>query len=85
MSGPSGCASLASGMASPEVEPKLCRLEEAKGRRVVCSGESCAFWEPGGAVLDGRCVLEGIDFTREPGLADWLLEVRDTIAHMPHR
>ncbi len=60
-------------------EPRLCRLEETEGLHVVCVEDRCAFWEPGGAVLEGRCVLEGIDFSREPGLARWLIEIRDGI------
>ena len=63
-----------------EAEEKLCRLEQVEGRAVRCPGETCAFWEPGGAVLDGRCVLHEIDFGREPGLAKWLLEFRDSLA-----
>ncbi len=54
-------------------------------RDVACPEDDCAFWEPGGAVLEGRCVLEGIDFSREPGLVDWLLDVRDTIFRVTHR
>ncbi len=61
-------------------EEQLCRLEQAQGREVRCPEEGCAFWEPGGAVLDGRCVLHGIDFAHEPGLANWLLEFRDGLA-----
>lgn len=55
---------------------RLCRLEETAGRRVACPGDACAFWDPGSPVAEGHCVLEGIDFAREPGLADWLLEFR---------
>jgi hypothetical protein len=59
---------------------QLCRLEQMQGRTVRCPEEKCALWEPGGAVLDGRCVLHGIDFAHEPGLANWLLEFRDGLA-----
>ena len=76
---------LPDGMAGSNAEPKLCRLEETLGRRMVCPEDECAFWEPGGAVLEGRCVLDGIDFSREPGLASWLLDVRDTIYRVAHR
>ena len=58
---------------------KTCRLERVEGRVVACPEDACAFWEPGGAVLDGRCVLHEIDFAREPGLAKWLLELRDAL------
>lgn len=64
-------------------EPHFCRLEEVAGRRVPCPEDECAFWEPGGAVLDGRCVLTEIDFNSEPGLAGWLLEFRDALAAAP--
>ena len=63
-----------------DADAGLCRLEELQGRKVRCPEEKCAFWEPGGAVLQGRCVLHGIDFSREPGLADWLREFRDGLA-----
>lgn len=57
-------------------EPQLCRLEHTLGRSVVCPGDRCPFWEPGGAVLDGRCALHGLDLTRGRELARWLLELR---------
>jgi len=63
-----------------DAEVKLCRLEQSEGREVPCPEEGCAFWEPGGTVVEGRCVLHGIDFTLEPGLARWLLEFRDGLA-----
>ena len=59
---------------------RLCRLEEIEGREVACPGEKCAFWEPGGEVAGGRCVLHGIDFAHEPGLAQWLLDFRNGLA-----
>ena len=62
-----------------EAEERLCRLEQVQGREVRCPEEKCAFWEPGGAVLDGRCVLDEINFATEPGLAAWLLEFRDAL------
>jgi hypothetical protein len=63
-----------------DAEERLCRLEQVQGREVRCPEEKCAFWEPGGAVLDGRCVLEGIDVAGEPGLAAWLTDFRDAVA-----
>jgi len=59
---------------------RLCRLEQIEGRDVRCPEEKCAFWEPGGAVLEGRCILDRIDVSCEPGLAAWLLEFRDALA-----
>lgn len=61
-------------------DEKMCRLEGVAGRTVACPEGGCAFWEPGGAVLEGRCVLHEIDFAREPGLAEWLLELRESLA-----
>jgi hypothetical protein len=59
---------------------RLCRLEQMDGREVACPEEKCAFWEPGGDVVAGRCALHGIDFAHEPGLARWLLEFRKGLA-----
>lgn len=61
-------------------EARLCRLEQMEGREVVCPEEKCAFWEPGGEVVRGRCVLHGVDFTTESRLAKWLLDFRNALA-----
>jgi hypothetical protein len=61
-------------------QERLCRLEQLEGRLVPCPEEKCAFWEPGGKIVEGRCVLHGIDFQHEPGLAAWLLEFRNSLA-----
>ena len=39
-----------------------------------------SFWEPGGAVVEGVCLLErlDVDLTR-PGLAEYLLETRERL------
>ncbi|HLX32866.1 MAG TPA: hypothetical protein VKR79_08900 [Gaiellaceae bacterium] len=78
-------AIVASEMEPAASEGRFCRLEESAGRVVACPEGACAFWEPGGAALEARCVLEGIDFGREPGLAEWLLEVRDELRRAAHR
>jgi hypothetical protein len=57
-------------------EQRLCRLEQAVGVEAACPEGGCPFWEPGGAVLDGRCVVEGIDFSRDREVAQWLLGIR---------
>jgi hypothetical protein len=62
------------GAAAPE--PRVCRLEQAVGVDAACPESACPFWEPGGAVLDGRCVLEGLDFSRDGDVARWLLGLR---------
>lgn len=62
-------------------ETKMCSLWSiARGRSVPCPGERCLFWEPGGAVVESGCGLErlGMDLT-EPGLADYLLGVRQRL------
>jgi hypothetical protein len=47
---------------------------------VACTREGCAFWETGGAVLDGNCLIErlGVDLG-STGLAAYLLEVRERL------
>lgn len=50
-----------------QIEPRTCTLRlAAAGRTEPCPGERCAFWEPGGAVIEGRCVIErlGLDVRR---------------------
>ena len=63
-----------------QIETKLCTLYHAHGRHEPCTRERCAFWEDGGAVLPGNCLVErlGID-VRNPGLAEYLLEVRERV------
>ena len=60
------------------MEAKACALHAAAGRVEFCPGDACVFWEPGGAVVEGGCVLErlDLDFLRRPDLADLLLDVR---------
>jgi hypothetical protein len=64
-----------------QVENKICSLRvAAEGCVEPCPGERCAFWEPGGAVIEGGCVVErlGLDLT-QPDLAEYLLEVRQRV------
>jgi len=64
-----------------QTEPKTCMLRlVAQDRSEVCPRERCAFWEPGGAVLEGTCLVErlGVDL-RAPDLAAYLLEVRERL------
>lgn len=63
-------------MAESALDPRLCRLKAELGHAETCPEGRCAFWEPGGAVLDGRCALEGIDLTGRRDVAAWLLRVR---------
>jgi hypothetical protein len=52
----------------------------AQGRVELCPHDRCAFWEPGGAALAGRCLVDrlGIDL-RQTDLAGYLLETRERI------
>jgi hypothetical protein len=49
----------------------------------LCPRDLCAFWEPGGAVLAGRCMIDrlGIDIRRRD-LAAYLLELRERLEEM---
>jgi hypothetical protein len=55
---------------------RLCSLEEAVGRTVPCGEGACAFWEPGGAVLHGRCAFERLDLRGREELAGELLRIK---------
>jgi hypothetical protein len=58
---------------------RLCRLATAIGETRPCPREGCPFWEPGGAVLEGRCAFEHVDVTARPELAELLLDLRSTL------
>jgi hypothetical protein len=62
-------------------EPHHCTLQfVAQGNVEVCPEERCAFWEPGGAVVNGSCLIErlGVD-VRDRELAAYLLETRERL------
>jgi hypothetical protein len=62
-------------------EPKHCTLRlVAQGELEVCAEERCAFWEHGGAVLGGNCLVErlGVD-VHDQELAAYLLETRERL------
>jgi hypothetical protein len=64
-----------------QIEPKPCTLRlAAEGREEECPGQRCAFWEAGGAVLGGSCVIErlGVDLA-DSSLANYLLETRERL------
>jgi hypothetical protein len=63
-----------------ECTTRLCSLEAAVGRHEACPKGACPFWEPGGAVLDGRCAVEELDIADDASLAAWLLEIRERLA-----
>jgi hypothetical protein len=56
--------------------PRYCTLAAAAGRVEACPEDACPFWEPGGAVIDGRCAFERLDLTADASPAEWLLELR---------
>lgn len=60
---------------------RTCTLRlAAHGTAEPCTGERCGFWEAGGAVVDGGCIIErlGIDVSRFD-LAAYLLELREQL------
>jgi hypothetical protein len=62
-------------------EAKLCTLRlAARNEKEICPEERCAFWEPGGAVVEGNCLVErlGVD-VRNQDLAAYLLEARERL------
>jgi hypothetical protein len=60
----------------PSLEPRPCALRYAASLVGACPQNSCPFWEPGGSILDGRCVFEELDVTDNGALATWLPEFR---------
>jgi hypothetical protein len=56
--------------------PRRCRIAAAAGRDEACPEPACPFWEPGGAVLDGRCPIDPLDLDGRADLAAWLLRLR---------
>lgn len=58
----------------------------AHGVTEPCPGERCPYWEPGGAVIDGNCLIErlGVD-VRRADLAAYLLETRERLEQARNR
>ncbi len=64
-----------------QIEAQTCSLRlAAQGVNESCSRQRCSFWEPGGAVAEGGCVIDrlGVDVGRTD-LAEYLLDVRDRL------
>ena len=55
---------------------RRCRLQYAAGRFEACPEDACPFWEPGGAVLDGRCAIEQLELPAGSELILRLLTLR---------
>jgi hypothetical protein len=57
----------------------LCRLEAIAGSERHCPEAGCSFWEPGGAVLEGRCLFERVDLAARPALIAELIGIRERL------
>jgi hypothetical protein len=70
----------ARGSANKGVPGRVCVLDAAVGRLGLCRREECPFWETGGAVLPGGCIVvrSGVDLDRT-GVAELLIESRRTL------
>jgi hypothetical protein len=55
---------------------RLCSLEAVVGKAQACPEDACPFWEPGGAVLGGRCAFDELGVATNAEFASWLLEIR---------
>jgi hypothetical protein len=67
-------------LAPMSVSPALqCRMASIAGHAETCPEDLCPFWEPGGAVLPGRCGFEQIDLADNPDLAGFLLRIRHAL------
>lgn len=63
-----------------QTEPRRCTLGLAVGAVESCTFERCAFWEPGGAVVNGGCIIDRLALdVRRPDIAAHLLEVRERL------
>jgi hypothetical protein len=58
-----------------------CRLAAAALRDEACAAR-CPFWEPGGAVLDGRCAFETVDIEGRGPLVTELLDLRGRLLEL---
>jgi hypothetical protein len=63
-----------------QIEPKRCTLRLATGVMETCRQQRCAFWEQGGAVVEGGCAIERLGLnTFGSDVARYLLETRDRL------
>ena len=58
---------------------KPCRLDALAGATTLCSEGECPFWEPGGAVLEGRCAFEKVDLACRPEVVSELRRLREKL------
>ncbi len=61
--------------------PRNCTLRlAARSQTESCPGETCPFWEQGGAALPGGCVIDRLHVPfHTPGLAALLLDTRERL------
>jgi hypothetical protein len=64
---------------SMESMKNVCRLDALAGDPRSCPRGACPFWEPGGAVLPGRCAFELLDLEARPAVADELRRLRSEL------
>src|SRR5919198_644719 len=70
-----------------QIESLICTLRlAANGRTEPCPRERCPYWESGGAVVAGNCLIErlGVD-VRRADLAAYLLETRERLERARNR
>jgi hypothetical protein len=53
-----------------------CSLQYTLGVAETCPEARCPYWEDGGAVLPGGCVVQRLGVARDVRLAEYLLELR---------
>jgi hypothetical protein len=58
---------------------QICKLAQHVGRLERCPEDGCPFWEPGGAVLAGRCAFDHLDLDARKGVAAELLNLRQVL------
>jgi hypothetical protein len=70
-----------------EISSPNCVLRRAADRGTErCPREACAFWEPGGAVVEGGCSIERLALdVRRPDVASYLLDLRERLELLHHR
>lgn len=59
---------------------RFCPLDAHGGRKRACSELGCPFWQPGGAVVHGRCAFERLDLAGRPEVAVELLRIREQLS-----
>ena len=57
-----------------------CRIDALAGCTTLCPEGACPFWEPGGAVLEGRCMFELVDLSSRPAVVSELRALRDRLS-----